>query len=108
MFRYLGEKIPTSENNSDLYRCEVWFIFCTVYAYFVLFPTGVIAIQDNMFVHLHAYINAKYIVQLHNIMIANDRANVRLIQIGVKCIDWPITEHDAGCSTLTISRNNMR
>jgi len=34
-----------------------------------------------MFVHLHAYVNAKYryILQLNNIIIANDQAKVRAI-----------------------------
>ena len=38
MFQYLGEKIPMSDTDTDVYRCEVWFIFCTVYVCFVLFP----------------------------------------------------------------------
>ena len=43
--RYLGEKIPMSETDSDIYRCEVWFIFCTVYVCFVLFPIHVTAVK---------------------------------------------------------------
>ena len=42
MLRYLGEKIPMSDTKSDVYHCEVWFIFCTVYVCFVLFPIDVI------------------------------------------------------------------
>ena len=50
---------------------------------------------------------AKYILQLHNVIIANDRANVRPILTGIKCVDWPITKH-AAWSMLTIRRNNVR
>ena len=72
----------------------------------VFFPTDVTAIQDTVFVHLHAYINAKYILQLRNIIIANNHANVRPTWTGVKHIDWPITEH-AGWPTLTIRCSNV-
>jgi len=58
-----------------------------------LFPIDVTGIQDSVFVHLHAYINAKYSLQLHSIIIASDRANVRSIRTGVKRVDWPINEH---------------
>jgi len=37
---------------------------------FVLFPIDVTAIK-HIFVHLHAYLSAKYILQLNNIIIAN-------------------------------------
>ena len=37
---------------------------------------------------------------MYNIIIANDRANVRPIRTGIKYVDWPITEH-AGWSMLT-------
>jgi len=37
---------------------------------------------------------------VYNIIIANDRANVRPIRTGIKYVDWPITEH-AGWSMLT-------
>jgi len=30
MFRYLGEKIPMSDTDSDVYRCEVWCILHSV------------------------------------------------------------------------------
>jgi len=61
--------------------------------------------QHTMVVHLHAYINGKYIFQLHNIIIANDRANVRHIQSGIKRVDWSITGH-SGWSMLMIRCNN--
>jgi len=32
MFRYLGEKILMSDTDTDVYRCEIWFIFCTLYS----------------------------------------------------------------------------
>ena len=63
--------------------------------------------QHTMFVHLHAYINAKHSLQVHNITIANDRVNVRPIQTRIKGVDWPITEH-AGWSTLTIRHNKVQ
>ena len=77
--------------------------------YVCFFPTDVTAtsIQDTVFVNLHAHINAKYILQLHSVITANDRANIMPIQTGIKCIDWPITEH-AGWSTLSIRHNNVR
>jgi len=78
-----------------------------MYQCFVLFLIYVTAIQDTVFVHLHAYINAKYILQLHNVIIANNRANVRPIWTVVKRIDWPITEH-AGWPTLTIGCSNVQ
>ena len=34
-----------SDTDTDVYRCEFWFIFCTVYVCFVLFPTDVTAIK---------------------------------------------------------------
>jgi len=37
-----------------------------------------------MFAHLHAYINVKYILQLDNVIIANDPENIRPIQQGCK------------------------
>jgi len=46
MLRYLGEKIPMSDANIDVYYCEVSFIFCTVYVCFVLFLIDVTAIKD--------------------------------------------------------------
>jgi len=48
MFRYLGEKISMSNTDTDtnVYRCEFCFIFCTVYVCFVLFLTDVTAIKN--------------------------------------------------------------
>jgi len=31
MFQYLGESISTSTTDTDVYHCEVYFIFCTVH-----------------------------------------------------------------------------
>ena len=45
MFRYLGEKIPLSDTDSGVYRCEVRHIFCTVLVCFVLFLIGVTAVR---------------------------------------------------------------
>ena len=74
----------------------------------VFFLIDVTAIQDTVFVHFHAYINAKYILQLHSVITANDRANIRPIQTGIKRVDWPITEHTGHRYMLTIRRNNVR
>jgi len=92
-----------SDTDSDVYRFEVWFIFA-YYEYVCLFPTDVTGIQDTVFVHLHAYINAEYVLQLRSVIIANDHANIRPIRTGIKRVDWPITEH-ARWSTLTIRHN---
>jgi len=32
-------------SDTDVYRCDFWFIFCTVYVCFILFPTDVTAIK---------------------------------------------------------------
>ena len=45
MFRYLGDKISMSDTDTDVYRCEFWFIFCTEYVCFVLFLIDVTAIK---------------------------------------------------------------
>jgi len=45
MFRYLGEKISTSDTNTDVYHCGCCFIFCTVYMCFVLVLIDVTAIK---------------------------------------------------------------
>ena len=34
-----------SDAGTDVYRYEFWFIFCTVYVFFVLFPIDVTAIK---------------------------------------------------------------
>ena len=54
MFRSLGEKIPMSDTDSDVYCCEVWYIFaqCISVLFCLIYVT---AIQDTVFVHLHAY-----------------------------------------------------
>ena len=45
MFGYLGEKLFMSDTNIDVYRCEFWFIFSTMYVCFVLFLIDVTAIK---------------------------------------------------------------
>ena len=55
MFRYLGEKIPMSDTDTAVKFGLFLHSVC------VFVPTDVTAIQDTVFVHLHAYINAKYI-----------------------------------------------
>jgi len=55
---------------------------------------------------LHTYINAKYILQLHNIIFAHDHVNLRPMLTGIKRVDWPVTEH-AGWSTLMVRCNNV-
>jgi len=55
--------------------------------------------QHTVLVYLHTYINAKYILHLHNTIIENNRANVSPIRTCIERVDWPITEH-AGWSTL--------
>jgi len=45
MFHYLGEKILVSDTDTDVYRCEFWFIFCTMCVCSVLFPTDVTAVK---------------------------------------------------------------
>jgi len=41
MFRYLGETKPMSDSDSDVYRCELWYIFWLSIVYFVLFSSEV-------------------------------------------------------------------
>ena len=45
MFRYLGEKILMSDTDTDVYHCEFWFIFCTVYVCVFLVPIDITAIK---------------------------------------------------------------
>ena len=51
MFRYLGEKIPMSDTDTDIYHCEVLVYLCIVYVCF--FPIDVTAIQDTVFICMH-------------------------------------------------------
>ena len=47
MFQYLGEKVSMSDTDTDVYHCEFWLIFYTVYVCFVLFPIDVTAIKHR-------------------------------------------------------------
>jgi len=91
MFRYLGEKIPMSDTDTDVYAVKFGLFLHSVC---VFFPIDVTVIQDTVFVHLHAYINAKYIFQLHNVTTANDHANIRPIRTGIKRIDRVVHAND--------------
>ena len=64
MFRYLGAKIPMSNTDSDVYRCEVSFIFCTMYLCFVLFVIDVTAVKYTinipcLFICMHIHHDSK-------------------------------------------------
>ena len=54
-----------SDSDSDVYRCEAWFSFCTVYVCIVLFPIDVIIkrIMNNpclLFIHTHISMQNRY------------------------------------------------
>jgi len=84
MFRYLGEKFPISDADSDVYHCEVWFIF--VQCMCVLFSTDVTAIKrcDVMCLVRRTF---------------NSRNNDYVTMFHID--DWPPVEDSQPCTTDT-------